>query len=119
MPHQHIAAKHITSESNKSYQPLSTFFAARLKMTRIGSRNEERVFSIELGSKRDVKNVSLDEDEKIIIEGSLGSLQRVQFLEDLVLEVTGSNGVLRLDLSTGDLRRAFPPGANDEGGRAK
>ena len=56
------------------------------------------MFTIELKSKSDVKNVSLDGDEKIFIEGSIGSLKRAQFLEDLVLEVIGSNGELRVDL---------------------
>jgi hypothetical protein len=72
-----------------------------MNRTRIGK--DERMFSIELKSKGDVKNVSLDGDEKVIIEGSIGSFIRAQFLEDLVLEVIGSNGELRVDLSVNDL----------------
>ncbi len=66
---------------------------------------DERVFSIELKSKGDVKNVSLDGNKKVFIEGSLGSLKRARFLEDLVLEVIGSNGELRIDLSQKDLQK--------------
>ena len=72
-------------------------------MTRMKVGKDERMFSIELRSKGDVKNVSLDGDEKVLIEGSIGSLIRAQFLDDLVLEVIGSNGELRLDLAVNDL----------------
>jgi len=72
-------------------------------MTPPRNGKEERMFSIELKSKGDVKNVYLDGDEKVLIEGSIGSLIRAQFLEDLVLEVIGSNGELRIDLFVNDL----------------
>lgn len=62
------------------------------------------MFTIELKSKSDVKNVSLDGDEKIFIEGSLGTLKRAQFIEDLVLEVIGTTGELRIDLAMRDLQ---------------
>jgi hypothetical protein len=65
------------------------------------------MFIIELKSKGDVKSVSLDGDEKVLIEGSIGSLKRAQFLEDLVLEVIGSNGVLRMDLAMKDLEHSI------------
>jgi len=72
-------------------------------MTRTRNGKDERMFSIELRSKEDVKNLSLDSDEKVLIEGSIGSFIRAQFLEDLVLEVIGSNGELRVDLAVNDL----------------
>ena len=72
-------------------------------MTRTRNGKDQRMFTIELRSKSDVKNVSLDGDEKILIEGSLGSFKRAQFVEDLVLEVIGSNGELRVDLGVNDL----------------
>ncbi len=65
------------------------------------------MFIIELKSKGDVKSVSLDGDEKVLIEGSIGSLKQAQFLEDLVLEVIGSNGVLRMDLAMKDLEHSI------------
>ncbi|MCK7510298.1 MAG: hypothetical protein MZV70_43790 [Desulfobacterales bacterium] len=61
------------------------------------------MFTIELRSKDDVKNVTVDGDTKVIVEGTLGTLKRAHFVEDLVLEVTGTNGVLRLDLAASDL----------------
>ena len=72
-------------------------------MPRSKKKADERVFIIELLSKGDVRNVALDSDERVFIEGSLGPLVRAQFVEDLVLEVTGSKGVLRVDLSMMDL----------------
>jgi len=65
------------------------------------------MFSIELGSKGDVKNVRLENDEKVLIEGSIGSFIQARFLEDLVLEV-------RFDLNMNDLQ--VHPG--DEGTKA-
>ncbi len=74
-------------------------------MTRTTNGKNERVFAIELKSKGDIKNLSLNGDEKVFIEGSLGTLKRAQFIEDLVLEVIGSNGELRIDLSMKDLKK--------------
>ena len=70
------------------------------------------MFTIELRSKGDVKNVTLDGDERVFIEGSLGSFRRAHFVEDLVLEVIGTNGELRIDLGTKDLEK---PGKTIEG----
>lgn len=61
------------------------------------------MFSIELRSKGHVKSASLDGDDKVFIEGSIGSLIRAHFVEDLVLELIGSNGELRIDLGWNDL----------------
>ena len=79
------------------------------------------MFTIELKSKRDVKNVSLDGGEKVLIEGSIGSLKGARFLEDLILEVIGSNGELRVDLAVNDLQLPIQngEGPNDERGRRK
>jgi hypothetical protein len=72
-------------------------------MTKTRNGKDKRMFTIELTSKSDVKNVSLDGNDKVFIEGSLGTLKRAQFVEDLVLEVIGSNGELRIDLAMRDL----------------
>ncbi len=63
------------------------------------------MFTIELRSKQDVKNLSLDGNEKVLIDGSIGSLRSARFVEDLILEVIGSNGELRIDLAMSDLER--------------
>ena len=61
----------------------------------------EHAFSIELKSKELLRNVTIRNDigENVLIEGYLGELKQVS-LEEALLEVRGSNGVIRLDLST-------------------
>lgn len=65
------------------------------------------MFTVELKSKGDMKAVSLDRDERLLIEGSIGSFKSARFLEDLILEVIGSNGELRIDLAMKDLERSY------------
>jgi len=79
-------------------------------MPQIKNAKNKRMFTIELRSKDGVKNVVVDGDSKVIIEGTLGSLKRAHFVEDLVLEVVGSKGVLRVDLAIGEIRS--PPRSN-------
>jgi len=77
---------------------------------------DERVFTIELRSKSDVRNVSLVGQEKVFIEGSLGTLERARFVDDIVLEVIGSSGELRVDLGTKDLQKLKTMEALEHGG---
>ena len=67
----------------------------------------ERFFSVELKSKVDLKNISLNngDQENVLVEGSLGELQRAEFNEDLILEVVGDKGVLRINLSPDDIKQ--------------
>lgn len=64
-------------------------------------RNEdcESDFSIELTSKHKLSIISTDDNGGAVIEGTLGKLQRVSFVEPEILEVKGSYGVLRLHVS--------------------
>lgn len=64
------------------------------------------MFTVELKSKGDMKAMSLDRDERLLIEGSIGSFKSARFLEDLILEVIGSNGELRIDLAMSDLEHS-------------
>ena len=62
---------------------------------------KERYFSIELESKASLKNATLassDGNEGVLIEGTVGRLKRVGFVDDVVLEVVGNKGVLRINL---------------------
>jgi hypothetical protein len=58
-------------------------------------------FSIELHSKNHLDIVSLlDKDCKgVVIEGSLGPLQDVDFLDGTVLVIKCKNGIIRIDLT--------------------
>ena len=68
---------------------------------------KERSFSIELKSKANLKNITLNNDvqENAVIEGTIGKLEHARFVEDTVLEVTGRKGVLRIDISETEIKR--------------
>jgi len=63
-------------------------------------------FSIDLVSKEYLDIVSIIEKggKGVTIEGSLGRLLRVEFMDGSVLVVMCENGVLRVDLSLDDIR---------------
>jgi len=64
----------------------------------------KRVFSVELKSGSDLRNVNLpSESQHLMMEGTIGALERAEFIEDSVLELVGTRGVLRVDLSPQDL----------------
>ena len=63
-------------------------------------RKKERVFSVELQSKKDLKSISLTNGaaDGVLFEGSIGELLQATFKEGVILEVIGKNGTLRVDL---------------------
>ena len=62
--------------------------------------DKERVFSIELNSKRNIKNITLTNgsSDNALVEGTLGELVHATFREGIVLEVVGKKGTLRINL---------------------
>jgi hypothetical protein len=77
-----------------------------------GERNtkkiaQERFFSVELKSKVNLKSVTLTNggQENVLIEGSIGELQRAEFADGVVLEVVGNEGVFRINLSRDDIKQ--------------
>ena len=73
--------------------------------TKLGGK--ERVFTVELNSKNDVKNLILQNGvQHIVIEGTIGALKHAGFVEDTVLELVGTRGVLRVDLAWEDLAKS-------------
>jgi len=46
-----------------------------------------------------------DGSGRVAIDGSIGTIRHARFIEESVLEVEGSGGTLRLDLSKEDLAR--------------
>ncbi len=73
---------------------------------------EEHLFQIELKSKDYMKSVALPSDEtgSVLIEGFLGKLENVSFVEGVMLEINGVNGSLRMDFAEEDLKRYFQKG---------
>ncbi len=74
------------------------------------SSNTGHMFSMELKSRMDVKSLSLisDGQEGVLVEGFLGDLKRLGFSDGIMLEIEGTNGVLRVDLTEEELKELFP-----------
>jgi len=68
---------------------------------------KERVFSVELKSKRNLKNVTLTNgsSDSVLVEGTIGELVQAAFAEGIILEVVGKNGVLRIDLREDEIKK--------------
>jgi hypothetical protein len=68
---------------------------------------KERFFSVELKSKADLKNVSLTNgsSDGVLIEGTIGELVHATFAEDVILEIAGKTGTLRINLKDEELSR--------------
>ena len=65
------------------------------------SKKENVSFSIELLSRNQIKRVILPDGsgDKLTLEGYLGELESVELIEDVLLEIKGSTGILRVGLS--------------------
>jgi hypothetical protein len=74
---------------------------------------KERFFSVELQSKRNLKNISLTNgsSDSVLVEGTLGEIVRATFAEGVILEVVGKNGTLRVDLGEDEIKQ---PTGNDQ-----
>lgn len=81
-------------------------------MEDVSKRTKKHAFSIDLKSKEHVKHVAMsnDSEDKVLIEGFLGELEEVSFIEGAMLEIKGINGTLRMDLREEELRRLLECG---------
>jgi hypothetical protein len=77
---------------------------------RNGVKNNERFFSVELKSKTSLKNVTMTNgsSDSVLVEGTIGELVQAAFVEDVILEVVGEKGVLRINLEEKELKRKKP-----------
>lgn len=66
-----------------------------------------RFFSVELKSRRDLKNVALTNgsSDSVLLEGTIGELIQAEFAEGVILEVIGNDGVLRVDLGEEEIQK--------------
>ena len=71
---------------------------------------KEHAFSIELKSMEYVKLcVNSNESEvTVMLESFLGELEEVTLIEDRMLKIKGTNGILRMDLQAEELRTFLP-----------
>ncbi len=70
---------------------------------------ERHSFSIEMASKNHMNRVSVSNklNGEVVFEGKLGGLVGVELIEGIVLEITGKNGVIRIDLTEKELTLAL------------
>ena len=67
--------------------------------------NQTHSFSIVISSKDHMNRVSIDNehDTEVMFEGELGGLHEIKLIEGILLQITGDNGVLRIDLTEKEL----------------
>ena len=78
-------------------------------MTRnAGKKNAtSHLFSIELVSRDHVKCfvLPIKNDARVLIEGFLGDIEEIGIIEGLMLEINGSKGTLKMDLSEEEISK--------------
>ena len=63
-----------------------------------------RSFSVEINSKNYLDKISIQDDNQgVLIEGEYGELCYLSLHDDKLLEVQGSNGVIRVELLRSEL----------------
>ena len=67
----------------------------------------EHTFSVEMRSKRFVKNISISDEahDRVLFEGNLGELLELSLVEGNVLEFVVVNGVLRVAVAEKQLQK--------------
>ena len=69
-----------------------------------------RSFSVEIKSKKYLDKISiLDDDQGVLIEGEYGELCCLSIHEEKLLEIKGSNGVFRIELTKSELGKLLEP----------
>jgi hypothetical protein len=73
--------------------------------------DKERSFSIELNTKQKLRNVTLngDSSKSVLIEGTLGDFRSACFVSEDILEVAGSDGVLRVNVARVEISEVNQP----------
>ena len=63
-------------------------------------------FSVEMASKEHVRSLIVSDESqgKVLFEGSLGELQALEMVEEIVLQVKGTKGTLRIDLEESEFK---------------
>ena len=87
----------------------------------MNKRGEEHSFSIEMKSKRGVKRISYLEEGSgdVFFEGFLGQLKNLAIVEDVMLEIEGKNGVLKLDITQQEIEKCLEQNKTNKRGRSQ
>jgi hypothetical protein len=82
----------------------------------MGKKAEEHSFSIEMRSERCVRRMSFLDKENgcVFLEGFLGKLKSIVVVEDVMLEIEGKNGVLKLDITRQELEKSLTSNQTSE-----
>ena len=67
----------------------------------------DRGFTAEISSKKYVKNISNEAHDRVLFEGVIGELEELYMVDDKVLEIKGTEGTLRIDVTKQELARIF------------
>ena len=73
----------------------------------MAKRFKEHSFSVEMKSKDAVNTLSFIEKENgvVLFEGFLGKLENISLVEDVMLEIEGKNGVIKLDITSQEIEK--------------
>jgi hypothetical protein len=76
----------------------------------------ERGFSVEMDSKNHVRSLIVSDEShgKVLIEGNLGELKELEMVEEIVLQMKGTKGTLRVDLEKRDIRKLLEKKEREE-----
>ncbi len=76
----------------------------------MGKRIEEHAFSIEINQKNAVRKMCFkDQDGQVFFEGFLGKLKDISLVEGVMLEIQGTNGLLKLDITQQEIEKCLQP----------
>ena len=77
----------------------------------MNKQSEEHSFSVEMWSKDSVKTLSFMEKEKgnVLFEGFLGKIKTISMVEDVMLEIEGKNGIIKLDITSQEIESCVSP----------
>jgi hypothetical protein len=69
--------------------------------------SKERIFSVELKSKHNLKNLTITDGNRdtALLEGTIGELVAATFTEGVILEIMGEKGTLRVDLEEDEIQK--------------
>lgn len=67
---------------------------------------------MEMASKEHVRSLIVSDESqcKVLFEGNLGELQALEMVEEIVLQVRGTKGTLRIDLEEDEFRKMLKEG---------
>ena len=71
--------------------------------------NGRHTFSIEMASKSHIETILVckESNAEVMFEGELGELVQIEFVEGIILQITGDNGVFRIDLTEMELAHSL------------